>query len=145
MGQSNQIELTSLLIFYIDKHELCLDMKDLVKIMDPPVLDMSDEKDMLWEHGGIIFTVINLHKLFNVKNNGLTFQSKLILLEIKEKTVCFLVDKVIEMIASTEKSSESRVFIPSTDPNLKGVIQYEGREILVPNFDSMVNGHTNKY
>jgi chemotaxis signal transduction protein len=120
-------------------------MRDLVKIMDPPVLDMSDGKETLWEHGGIIFNVINLHRLFHVKNDRLTFQSKLILLEIKEKTICFLADKVIEMIASTEKSSESRVFIPSTDPNLKGVIQYEGREILVPNFDVMVKDHTNRY
>jgi chemotaxis signal transduction protein len=138
LKQLSNIELTSFLVFHIDKYEFCFDMKDLVKIMEPPIGNVSNEGKAFYEYGGIVFNLINLHELFKIKNNGLTVRSKLILLETNEKAICFIADEIVEAIASTEKSSESHIIIPCLGAYLKGIIKYEGREISVPNFEAIV-------
>ena len=138
LNQSINKELTSFLIFHINDRELCLDMNDLVKIMDLPESSLKNNKDSVMEFGGLAFNILNLSKIFKLKKNKINCNSKMILLEVKERAICFIADKIVEILASNDRASETRTFIKSTDPYLKGIMQYEGRDILVPDFGKII-------
>ncbi len=124
-------KFTGLLVCQIGEKEFCFDMQDLVKIVDPPENEKLNGNNTVLEYGGVLFQIIHIDRIYNVHTTN-NKSSKMILLETKGKTVCFLVDKVVEMIAPSERTLDALVFITSPDPNLRGTLVYEGREILVP-------------
>ena len=118
--------------------EFCFDMNDLVKIVDPPEIEKLDGNNKTLEYGGFLFQIVHMHRFYKLQLT-LSSMSKLVLLEIKGKTICFLVDKVIEMIAAGQRTMESLVYVTSPSPFLKGTIEYDGRELLVPSLANILS------
>lgn len=129
---------TGLLVCLIGDREFCFNMNDLVQIIDPPENEKNEGNGLTLEYGGFLFRKIHLHKIYKLSLK-ISETSKFILLEVTGRTICFLVDRVIEMIAPSEKSLESIDFITSSEPYIKGTIIYEGRRILVPKLLNIIN------
>ena len=129
---------TGLLVCRIGDRELCFDMNDLVKIIDPPGSEKLDGKNKSFEYGGILFQIVHIYKIYKLQLTS-SKNSKLILLEVKGKTICFLVDKVVEMIAAGQRSFESIIYFTSQSPFLRGTIDYEGRKMLVPSLTNIID------
>ena len=131
-------KFTGFLVCRIGNKEFCFDMHDLVKIVDPPEKEKLNGNNTMLDFGGVLFRNIFISRVYNLETT-INNSSKMILLEIAGKAICFLVDKVVEMIATSEKTLEALVFITSNDPSLKGTIEYEGREILVPSMQNVID------
>lgn len=139
LSESSYIRtFTGMLVCRIANSEFCFDMKDLVKIVDPPDNGEFGKQNWVIEFGGIIFQIIHINRIYKL-HTTLSKTSKMILLDIDGKSICFLVDEVLEMIVPNEKSFESLVFVTSNESYLKGTLEYEGRKILVPSMPNIID------
>lgn len=137
--------ILDLVIFQMSDKEFCADTKKVITILKPeelsyipdtekkgvPVL-MRDNKE---------FMVVNINNYLNLKNSVFTSETRAILLEMEDQRMVFFVDKVIEIISidSNFATVLSEFHIPEERDYIDGIIKYEDREFVLPDYKKIAS------
>ena len=82
---------------------------------------------------------INLYDLFNIKSPAHSKDTRIIVVNIKEHTTAFYVERAKEFISFDTKDSILLEFISiPEEPLIKWKIKYSDRNILLPDFDKIL-------
>ncbi|MGA8264112.1 MAG: chemotaxis protein CheW [Ignavibacteriaceae bacterium] len=134
--------LPGLLIFRINNYEFCVDYQSVREIMQFIDVDSIDKKRVTSE---IIsprarYTLVNIHGILEFPNVSFGNDSRLILIDTFGKKFGFIVDKVIELIPTTELFSDNAFdfALPHEGKQrFSGVLKYKNRRIMMLNLEKI--------
>jgi len=134
--------LTGLVIFEISRREFCADIKDVSAIINPKDLPKKEEgshDDLSINVNDLNITLIDLHKIFDIKHLPGTKDERIVLVEIEEKIIGFYVEKVKEIFTMSKGFRSKIIFSPGNDNQyLLGKLTYGTRQLYIPDFSKIV-------
>lgn len=134
--------LTGLVIFEISRREFCADIKDVSAIINPRDLPKKEQgvhyDDLSITINDLNVTLIDLHKIFDIKRIPVTKDERIVLVEIEEKIFGFYVEKVKEIFTMSKGFKSKIKFSPGNDNQyLLGKLNYGTRQLYIPDFSKI--------
>ena len=130
--------LTSLIVFEIGGKEFAADLKDISAIINPFDLNQSYKTSIdtlpFIKINDLVINLINLQKHLGTKEK-ISDRMRIISFEIGNKSFGLIVHKIKEILTVSDELKTRLEFYPNErEPYLSGSLLYEGRCLLVPNF-----------
>jgi chemotaxis signal transduction protein len=133
--------LTGLVIFEISRKEFCANIKDVSAIVNPRDLPQSkrlENDDIAIKVNELNVHMIDLHKIFDIKQIQVTKDERIILVEIEEKIFGFYVEKVKEILTMSKGFRSKIIFSPNNENQyLLGKLNYGTRQLFMPDFSKI--------
>jgi len=132
--------LTGLVVFALGGKEYCADIKEISAIINPNELkeqaDLKSDKPSV-KINNLRIPIINLYNYFNLKARGSGETKRILAVEPGEKIFGFFVDRIKEIFTMNRDFKEKIEFIRfNNEPYLVGVLNFEGRNLYLPDFNS---------
>ena len=133
--------IKGLLIYKIDQTEYCSDIQSVAAIIKTNEIKQSTKQNYLsrieFDHS--VFSIIDMHKIYETKPLKQTDSNRLILHEIYGKNFCFFVDKVLEILSTDRLFMEKSMdLLPYSGKNLiRYILKYQKRNIFFPDFEKI--------
>jgi chemotaxis signal transduction protein len=133
--------IKGLLIYKIDHTEYCSDIQNVAAIIRTDEVKQFTNQNYLsqieFDHS--VFSIIDMHKIYETKPLKQTNSNRLILHEIYGKNFCFFVDKVLEILSTDRLFMEKSMdFLPCTGKSLiRYILKYQKRNIFFPDFEKI--------
>lgn len=139
-------KLTGLIVFEIEGKEFCADIKDISAILNPR--DLKIEVSNISTVGSIKLNeidipVISLNKYFGVHYGTTSKDTRVMLIEAEEKLYGFVVEKVKEIFTMNQDFRNKLNYTPIEKEYIVGKINYEKRELLLPDFKKIIDSIKN--
>jgi chemotaxis signal transduction protein len=133
--------LTGLVIFEISRKEFCANIKDVSAIVNPhdlPQREQVQNDDSAIKVNELNVHLIDLHKIFGIKQIQVTKDERIILVEIEEKIFGFYVEKVKEILTMSKGFRSKIIFSPDNENQyLLGKLNYGTRQLFIPDFSKI--------
>lgn len=137
-------KLTGLIVFEMEEKEFCADIKDISAILNPQELK-TEESDIYSlssiKLNEIDVPIIDLHKFLGVQFNKDSKDIRVMLVETDERLFGFIVERVKEIFTMNKEFRSKLNFIPGEGKFIIGRINYEGRELLLPDFKKIIESN----
>lgn len=135
--------LTGFILFKINKEEFAVDIKIVHAILKAGhynnlVSSLNHNTTPVIEYKNEDFHLLNIHHVlgFSFPNN--ITNARIILLNIENHKAAIMADNIKEFVTANNKAREFFEIIPASDKNyISGKINYEDRNILVPNLNKI--------
>ena len=134
--------LTGLVIFEISRREFCADIKNVSAIINPRDLPKKEQgayhNEMSIKINDLNITMIDLHKIFDIKHIPGSKDERIVLVEVEEKIFGFYVEKVKEIFTMSKGFKSKIIFSPGNDNQyLLGKLNYGTRQLYIPDFSKI--------
>lgn len=134
-------KITGLVVFELDNKEFCADLKNISAILNPRDIekignDLNQSSSIKLNE--ITIPLIDLHKILNLKYKKRSKDMRLILVEVEDKLFSFKTERVKEIFTVNPFFRDKINFVPVNDKYLLGKLCYEKREMLMPDFKSII-------
>ena len=133
--------IKGLLIYKIADKEFCSDVKDIVAILKPDEIVQMKNQNKLHQilFNQLIFSTIDLHKIYGLKPLKMTENIRIILHEMFGKRFCFLVDSVVEILTTDRIFIDNSLdLIPYSDKSfIRSILKYRESNIYLPDFEKI--------
>ncbi len=141
INQDSIIGIHGLLIFELNNQEYCSDMKNISAIINLNETDFLSKKNFMNEikFDGLIYEIINIHKLLDYNISRLKGCARIILFELYNKKFGFLADRVTEIITMDRmfKDKSIDLIFEIKKKYIKSVLIYQQRKILLIDFEKI--------
>jgi len=131
--------INGLLIFEFFDNEFCIDLECLIEVKNVDdiqiAINNSNEAIILYEDYEYKF--IQLHKLMGYPELTSSDDNRVILIDIYNKKIAFIVEKINELLTTGYLFVGNKISIDITHVKkyVKGAIKFQGRNIIMPDFD----------
>ncbi len=133
--------LTGLVIFEISRREFCADINNVSAIINPrdlPKIGQGSHNDLSLKINDLNITMIDFHKIFEIKHIAGTKDERIILVEIEDKMFGFYVEKVKEIFTMSKGFRSKIIYSPGYDNQyLLGKLNYGTRQLYIPDFSKI--------
>ncbi|MGE5429462.1 MAG: chemotaxis protein CheW [Syntrophomonadaceae bacterium] len=132
--------LQGLVIFLMDKHELCANIAEVTAIIKPEELNkyfnLYTKGNKAIKRFGSNFPVIDGNTFFRYETGELTADSRILLINCGEMIFALYAEKVLEIITLNRKNGDNFLgFTPvENESYMKGTIHFEDSSWLFPDF-----------
>jgi purine-binding chemotaxis protein CheW len=143
-------KFSGLVIFSLDEWEFCIDFQRVLLILKKDELINIENLNSLLHGPGEAapadFLALNFAKCFGIRENGVKANERMIFAQYDNVEFSFCVDSIKEIITlDTEfvKNKLEFIWISGTD-NIKGLIRFENRTFLFPDYDKIIKEELSK-
>ncbi len=131
--------LSGLMIFQISGIEFCADLKEVLTVLKPVDVDLTPEELLSSKkkirYRNFLIPVIPIHKLLKLNRKVPGSDSRIIVIEISEKLIAFLSDKIIEILTiDPSVINNIKITEETTDEMIRAHLEFEDREVLLPDY-----------
>ena len=134
--------LPGLLVFEVNNFKFCIDHQCIREIMKFIDVDSVSKNRVTSEviSSGAKYTLVNIHGILEFPNVSYGKDSRLILIDKFGKKFGFIVDKVVEVIPTTELFSDSALdfaISPEEKQRFSGVLKFRNKRIMMLNLEKI--------
>ena len=134
-------KIKGILVFNIQGSNICIGLDAFSAVINPnevnPINSYSEIKERIISYKGNVIPLVDIHAYLGFDKAVLTDKSHLILLEKEERKVAFIVDAVLELVSFDRYIKETLSIKPPHNGNALYELEFEGRKILMPDFDTI--------
>jgi len=145
----SQIEnFKGLLTFKISGEYFCADMANIVEIINPSELSQEENISSEKPHinlGVVKIDMIDLNKIFGIQPKQRTDDDRIIVVEINNQFLSFLVDKICNIYSLDKDIINEMEFEPyKRIIHLSGILKYKKKNLFLLDFESMASNELGK-
>ncbi len=135
--------VTGVLVFNIGVLDFCLDIKTVISTVVPKksnkITNRGDSDTEEIEYNNEIIPLLDIHTIYGLKTPRDDNDTRILLLDFKNKKIAFRVDNIKEIISINKKTRDSLKYVSlNNKPYLNGKITYDGQIILWPDLDKII-------
>lgn len=138
--ESNQI-----VVFKLGKEEYGIDIMRVLEIIDyrevTPIPELPEYIEGMVNIRSDIYPIVNLRKRFRLKGQVIDAESKIVLMNLEELKVGFVVDSVCEILSISEESIQKtpKLIAKYESKYITGVTKQNDRMILLLDVDLLIS------
>lgn len=139
------MENNQIVVFKLGKEEYGIDIMRVLEIIDyrevTPIPELPEYIEGMVNIRSDIYPIVNLRKRFRLKGQGVDTESKIILMNLEELKVGFVVDSVCEILSISEDMIQrTPKFIAKYQSKyITGVTKQNDRMILLLDVDLLIS------
>ena len=137
-----------LLTFKINGEYFCSDMANIVEIINPSELNQEENINSDSPHinlGVVKIAMIDLYKIFGLNSKQRTEDDRIIVVEINNQFLCFLVDKICNIYSLDKDIINEIEFEPfKRIIHLTGILKLKKKNLFLLDFNSIASSELKK-